>query len=199
MAAIELPDSYPLTWPQGWVRTPEELRTGSRYGVRFAVARDHLLRELSLLGARAKVLSTNQTVKRDGMPYAGSREPDDPGAAVYWIGRDGKPQVIACDKWQTLRDNVRALGLAVAALRQLERCGASEILERSFIGFRALRAENTTHWWVTLGFASPYVTLEQVEAAYRVLARATHPDVGGSHERMVMLNAAIEQARGRLK
>lgn len=34
-----------------------------------------------------------------------------------------------------------------------------------------------------------------VEAAYRVLTRECHPDVGGDHEAMVRLNAAIEALR----
>jgi hypothetical protein len=39
--------------------------------------------------------------------------------------------------------------------------------------------------------------LEVAEAAYRALVKQTHPDLGGNHARMVVLNAAIETIRTR--
>jgi hypothetical protein len=41
----------------------------------------------------------------------------------------------------------------------------------------------------------PSAPLEVAEAAYRALARKTHPDAGGSTEQMQRLNAAIERIR----
>jgi hypothetical protein len=199
-SAIELPDAYPLAWPAGWQMIQVGQRKRSQYGLAFTAARARLLKELRQLGATRVVLSTNQPVRGDGLPYARASEPLDAAAAVYWIGRDGAANVMACSKWMTLRDNVRALGLAVEALRQLERCGASEILERAFIGFRALASENPPRPWSdVLGVDQARTTLDCAEAKYRLLARSAHPDAGGSHERMVELNRAWEQARRELR
>ena len=43
----------------------------------------------------------------------------------------------------------------------------------------------------------PSAPPELVAAAYRTLSRLCHPDRGGSHERMVGLNAAVERLRDR--
>ena len=191
-------EAYPLQWPAGWTRTPAHLRERSRYRVTQARSQDDLLHSLRLLGARYVTISTNVELRRDGLPYSNRRPPTDPGVAVYWE-RNGKPEVIACDSWATVGENIRAIGQAVDALRQLERCGASEILNRAFTGFSALPAASGATgprtWREVLGLdgAGPR-TVEQVEAAYRRLARERHPDAGGSHEAMLELNAAREDA-----
>ena len=43
--------------------------------------------------------------------------------------------VLACDVFDEVRLNVNAIRLTIAALRQIERCGASIMLERAFRGF----------------------------------------------------------------
>lgn len=48
--------------------------------------------------------------------------------------------------------------------------------------------------WATLGCA-PKAPMEIVDAAYKILAKRYHPDTGGSHERMVKLNAAYERIK----
>jgi hypothetical protein len=194
--------AYPLTWPAGWKRTPPHQRHASNYKVQFGKARDELLHELCLLGARRQtlVLSTNIPLRHDGIPYANWREPQDPGVAVYWeqrIGGGWQQRVIACDSWRLVRENIRAVGLAIAALRTLERTKASEILERAFTGFAALPEAGTLPWWAAeLGFGTTAgLTLEDVTEAYRRLAFERHPDRGGSDEAMARLNRAVEEAR----
>lgn len=191
-------EAYPLSWPAGWARTAQGKRQASRYRVTQERAQQDLLRSLRLLGARYVTISTNVPLRRDGLPYASAKAPGDPGVAVYWE-RNGKPEVIACDSWATVGENIRAIGRAVDALRQFERCGASEILNRAFTGFAALPASTGAKgprtWREVLGLdgAGPR-TVEQVESAYRRLARERHPDAGGSHEAMLELNAAREAA-----
>jgi hypothetical protein len=46
--------------------------------------------------------------------------------------------VIACDLFKEVRLNINAIRLTVAAIRQIERCGASSLLERAFSGFKSL-------------------------------------------------------------
>lgn len=193
-------EAYPLSWPAGWARTAQGKRRASRYRVTQERAQQDLLRSLRLLGARYVTISTNVELRRDGLPYANRRAPEDPGVAVYWE-RKGRPEVIACDAWRTVGENIRAVHQAVEALRQLERCGASEILERAFGGFAALPASTEGRgpktWREVLGFPpqrATRITAADVEHRYRALARERHPDAGGSHEAMLELNSARENA-----
>lgn len=45
--------------------------------------------------------------------------------------------VLACDLFNEVRLNMHAIALTVEAMRQIERCGASSMLERAFRGFMA--------------------------------------------------------------
>lgn len=189
-------DRYPLYWPEGWQRTERHRRRAAAYKVSFARARDELVRHLRLMGARDVIVSTNVPLRLDGLPYANSREPEDPGVAVYWTDRKKREQVIACDRWNRVKDNLRAVGLAVEALRMLERTGASEILERAFRGFAALPAETPRRTWREVFGVGPNDTGGRawIDAMYRALAQQRHPDRGGSHEEMLELNRAREEA-----
>ena len=77
---------------------------------------------LVLLGAerRTIVLSSNLQLRLDGIPYANSASPQDPGVAIYWNDRKLGERVIACDKWLNVYD-IRACGLAVDGLRAMQR------------------------------------------------------------------------------
>lgn len=46
--------------------------------------------------------------------------------------------VIACDAYTQVRWNVQSIRITVAALRRIEDCGASGVLDRAFKGFAAL-------------------------------------------------------------
>lgn len=77
---------YPLAWPVGWPRTrqPESSRFDPRGDRSFATARDALIAELERLGAASIILSTNIPLRKDGLPRASSRQPEDRGVAVYF-------------------------------------------------------------------------------------------------------------------
>lgn len=189
--------SFPLEWPVSYPRTPAEERHRARYQVTADKAMVDLLRELRLLGATNVVVSSNvPTRKRDKMMLtsAANRNYDDPGVAVYFTWK-GEQKVIPCDCWLAVKDNLRAIGMAVAALRDLERCGAGEIQKRAFVGFRALPPplSRRSSWWEVLG-VSQDATLDEVRAAHRKLAQTHHPDVGGSLENMQALNQALTEA-----
>lgn len=180
-------ERYPLTWPPGWQRTPAHRRKAFSYKVSETKARDALLRSLKLLGARNVVVSTNIELRLDGLPYANRRTPDDVGVAVYWT-RKGREEVIACDSWKTIRENYRAIGLAVDALRQLE---------RAFTGFAALPAPTTTRpraWREVFGFEISIIVRADIEARFRELVKERHPDHGGSDEAFRELVEAKLQA-----
>lgn len=197
-----MPESYPLSWPDGWVRTrPDRRRPNNTWKKPFGAYRNELIEEIERLGAVSLTLSTNVPLTLRGLPREGFRPPD-PGVAVYFsrkaksdftwqdvlglgavptreqiehkfrelsaryhpdkprtgdvelfrsvvrareAGRDwleGKNKadhhyVLACDLFDEVRLNMHSIGLTVIAMRQIERCGASSMLERAFRGFVA--------------------------------------------------------------
>lgn len=195
MSDLRYPLKYPLCWPEGWRRTPPGKRKRAPYKVGEEQAKRELIHSIYLLRATEVVLSTNIRLRQDGLPFSNQPRLDDPGVAIYFR-RHGALQAIACDQWDLIGDNYRALGLAIEGLRAIERSGASELLERAFTGFAALPAASAIPWKVILGFhPDEHVTVQDVQRAYRELARLRHPDVpGGSVAAFVSLNGARDAA-----
>jgi hypothetical protein len=205
MAILNI-DAYPCSWPLGWDRTPAHKRRESRYKTNFAKARNDIVKQLYLMGAREVIVSTNVALRRDGLPYASGPEPQDPAVAVYWA-EGHEPQmrhrVIACDQWLRVKENLRAVGVAIEALRQLKRCGSTQVIDKVFTGFLALAADTKRRSWRDVfGLHADWVpaTLDElsIDRRYRELARLRHPDRGGSVESMVELNRAHEEALNEL-
>lgn len=186
-------EAYPLSWPEGWPRRNRWQRNASKYEVTFLKARDELVRELALGRCKHVVVSTNVPLRRDGIPLAGQREPEDPGVAVYWTDKNSKPRVIACDVWRTVRENLRAVGLAYASLRQIERTGASELLERAFQGFARLPVAEDC--WAILGVPRG-ASRQQLSERLRDLTRERHPDRGGDTQAFARITQAYHEAIG---
>lgn len=187
-------ESYPLYWPDGFPREGCAVRT-TKFKVTPGRAQEDLLDELSILGADRVIVSCNVRTKPNGMPYVGDREPKDAGVAVYFEWK-GKPHAMACDRFEKVWQNVRALALSIEALRALERHGSSAILERAFRGFAALPASVVTErpWYVVLG-VPPDASWDLIEGAWRARALSSHPDKGGSAEAFQLVTAAWEEAK----
>ena len=225
MTRVREIEAFPLCWPEGWDRTPKHLqgdgrhfRTGDGFdlvngekkyvgkrAITFDRARQLLVDELGRLKAKGVILSTNVPLRLDGQPRgnaAGARM-DDPGVAVYFTFK-GKPMVMAADGYSNIAANLRSLGLAIEALRQLERHGGGVMMERAFAGFTSLPAPEGSRpkrpWWKVLNYgddpeARADLSVDEVEARYKTLAKRRHPDVdGGSVELMTELNEAREDA-----
>lgn len=199
-------DAYPCRWPEGWERTPEYKRQTSRYQTEFVRARDDIMRQLKLMGAREVVLTTNIPLRRDGLPLAGQSEPRDPAVAVYWVEQawnsqrqtyEHKQRVIACDHWRKVKENLRAIGVAIDALRALKRSGATQVSDRAFLGFDALPNPDTRKTWrAVLGFAPGVTpTRAMVEQRFRELSLRHHPDHGGSGDMGELVRARDEALR----
>lgn len=186
-------EAYPLYWPEGWKRTAN--REHSRFKTGFGAARNLLFAELARMSASSIILSTNIPLRNDGLPRANMSPDDgDTGVAVYFK-RKGKDMVFACDKYRQTCDNIYAIAKTIDAMRAIERWGASDMMERAFAGFKALNAENEGESWWTLLYCSPTATKAEVELAYKARLRECHPDVsGGSHDQMVKINIARDQA-----
>lgn len=211
---------YPLSWPTGWKRTPYHARRraafhqqktvygnvmadGSRNAwkskeaLSVGAALERLSGELRRLGAARIVISSNLRTRNDGLPYAQqAKQLDDPGVAVYFHLR-GAPRVLACDKWLSAAENLAAIAGHISAIRAQDRYGVGT-LEQAFAGYAAL-PENTAADWRTVFGVPDNATLEQVEEAYRRMAREHHPDAGGTHEGMARLNEARLHARKALE
>lgn len=141
------------------------------------------------------VISTNIGLRRDGLPFSNQKNPDDPGAAVFFK-LDDKPVSMACDKWRRVEDNVYAIAQHIEAMRGQLRWGVGSV-EQAFRGYTALPAPGESGlptWYSILGIAhnAPF---EVAAVAYKEKARVSHPDNGGSHDEMVRLNGAWDQAR----
>lgn len=190
--------AYPLQWPVGWARTKVQRR--SPYKLPLERALQELTTELRLFRAKDFVVSSNVEPRLAGLPR-GPAAANDCGVAVYWEDLQGRPRVMACDAWDSVRGNVRAIAVTINALRQIERSGASQLLERAFTGFAALPADaGGSSWRSVLEIpADQQVTLAAVEAAYRQRARAVHPDKGGSHEALIAVNRARDDALRELR
>ncbi len=186
-------DAFPLQWPATWPRTKYPER--SRFRVTPGQARDEMLDQLSMLGATNIVISTNIELRRDGLPTAKAMRstPEDPGVAVYF-DYGGAQRCIPCDRWDTIPDNMRAIGLTVGALRGLDRWGAKHMVDAAFTGFAALPAGGTSGEdpYAVLG-VHPDASWAEVQAAYRQLAKQNHPDAGGSVEAFLRIKRAFEQ------
>lgn len=189
--------AHPLQWPIDWKRTPS--RTRAPYKVPMSTAHKDLVRNLKLLGGRDIVLSSNIPLRSDGIPYMDdAAKYQDPGVAVYWTSGDGKNvqhRVIACDRWDLVHHNIRACGLAIEGMRAVQRSGASQVLDKMFLGLIALAADNKRSWRDVLGFApGERPDAETIDVRWRKLAVERHPDRGGSNDGMVELNAAHREA-----
>lgn len=195
---------YPLSWPTGRPRTPAAARRSASFGKVRSTGRGYsqkaslsvweavqrLQSQLDLLGAQDVILSTNVELRLDGMPRSDRREPADPGAALYFKF-SGRDTVLACDQWDRTADNIVAIAKHIEALRGQDRWGVGTI-EQAFAGYQALPAPEQ---WFQVLEVGEQASHDDIDRAYRRLARTAHPDAGGSDAAMARLNAARDAGR----
>lgn len=189
-------EAYPLYWPEGRPRTPRYHRERAKFDTSFARARDEIVRQVELMTGKYEwerkranaILSTNVPLRRDGLPLANGKTPEDPGVAVYFTYKDRKV-CFACDRWDRVEDNMQAIVKTIDALRGISRWGTGDMMEAAFRGFVALEHAATEHWSTTLGCART-ATRADVEVAYRRARSRAHPDNGGTPEQF----NAVERA-----
>ncbi|MFP3564751.1 hypothetical protein [Paraburkholderia sp. SIMBA_030] len=197
--------AYPLQWPAGRPRTDRYRRENGKFDVTFTRARDNIVDEVRLLcGGRWAtdpniVISTNIGLRRDGLPLAGQRAPDDPGVAVYFTYKK-RQMSFACDRWLKIEHNMQAIAKTIEALRGIARWGTGDMLEAAFTGFTALPSPGAVrHWREVIGVGPEVRDLTAIRSEYRRRAAQHHPDrAGGSHDAMTELNAALAAAEKEL-
>lgn len=197
-------DAFPLAWPAGRKRTERYYRENAKFDVTFARARDNIVAEVTRLAGRypdpAIVISTNIALRRDGLPLAGQRQPDDPGVAVYFTYKK-RQMSFACDRWHKIEHNMQAIAKTIEALRGIARWGTGDMLEAAFTGFSALpppsgasaAPQQAQRTWRDV-FGTGVTTRAELQDVYRRMAGAFHPDRGGDPAKMAELNAARDRA-----
>lgn len=200
-------DKYPLQWPIGYPRI--KYPNLSRFGAQtFAKCRDEIFKQLNLMldyqERKTIVLSTNISLRLDGIPYAGQKQPDDKGVAVYFQYKK-EQVVICCDMWNKIEHNLWACAKTIEAMRAIDRWGVSEFMKRSFTGFTALPPPPPTtqpkkDWWTVFRYSQRPGTASWdyagVEAQYKSLAKQLHPDMPtGSTVAFQELQNAFDEAK----
>lgn len=165
-------------------------------------------RELRMIRAREVELLVAippEQFKLDGRPRAQARA-EHPGVILSFdtdLGHLSYP----CDTFTTWQDNLRAITLALEALRRVDRYGVTKRGEQ-YRGFLAIETARASGAFATvdaaLGFLGKFVGLGAAEmrvipgAPTRALRRAqrdTHPDHGGDPDQFRLVTLAEQYLR----
>lgn len=192
-------NAFPLCWPDGQPRTPCYRRENGQFKGTLDAVREELLDEIDrlVLGKVDRnsnlgvIISTNRKVRRDGGIDCSGSEPADVGVAIYFK-RKGKDLCFACDRYDRIWKNLRALHRTIEAMRAIERYGSKELLDRAFTGFQSLPGARA--WWMVMD-CSPTASPAFIKDRYRELAKKLHPDAGGSTSAFQELVQAYETAQ----
>lgn len=199
-------------WP-GNVTRP---RKKSPFAGSWANTLATLDRELRHLRAREVVIQgyfRPQDIRLDGWPKSGSA-PTGPGVIVTFETKMG-PLSYPCDTYLRWEDNLRAIALALAMLRAVERYGVTRHQEQ-YKGWLKLpppadrpflTKQDAARFIAQQAFARPDVSDllvreilgngDQMRSYYRTAAGRLHPDMpGGSHDLFIRLGAAKKLLEG---
>ena len=202
MSAPEIENGYPLRWPAGRPRSRKHVAALFRQDGRaltLTKARTRLRDQVRMMTraghdwrVTAQLLSCDIRFTLSGArdQNLSRRDPDDPGVAFYF-DLDARPHVLACDKWDTVQDNIAAIAAHIEALRGQERWGVAD-LAQAFAGHVALPSPDP--WWTVL-MVTRDASLDDINRAYRNLARTMHPNAGGQRAEWDRLSAAFEAAK----
>lgn len=178
-------------------KPPRAARTTSPFSANFSDTVKLLVRELDALGARDAVMEVDipaSRIRQDGMPRADARAMA-PGITLHFTATRirGRPRLeYDVDSYFHWQDNVRALALALEALRKVSRYRV--LTEGSqYVGQKALPAgsgESSMNTAEATEFFHAEGVTTTAEGA-RALEKRFHPDSnGGDRARWDRLQAA---------
>lgn len=195
---------------QQWPGTPTRDRRHSPFRAKWDATLNLLDRELSQLGSKNVVIQValeDRDIRLDGYPRANAR-PEHPGVIVSLDSAYG-PLSYPCDTFHDWRDNLRAIALALEALRAVDRYGVTKRGEQ-YTGWKQLGTATPSAW--TAESAARFIArsawpnereenlrswcprlISETEirtSTYREAARRLHPDAGGSTEDFQRLQEA---------
>ncbi|AIJ26387.1 hypothetical protein [Amycolatopsis methanolica] len=194
------------TWP--YPATPHP--RASPFRVKWADTLDLLSRELAHLGVQGavalRVVATDADVRRDGMLRSNAKVRYH-GVALAFRSKHG-PLSYPCDTFaNSWQDNVRAIALALHALRTVDRYGVSSRGEQ-YAGWRAIEGARPAAPFSTkrealdwlrefTGAVHPLqLTDSDIRGLLRIAARKSHPDLGGDPADWARLDTARQLLRG---
>lgn len=197
-------EAYPLCWPVGRKRTDRWSRERARFETSFARARDEIVRQVRMLVGRFAadkdlIISTNIALRRDGLPLASQRQPEDPGVAIYFTYKK-RAMCFACDRWIKVEDNMQAIAKTIDALRGVARWGTGDMMEAAFTGFAALPSSVSVKGWREIFGYRPDArpSSDELTATYRNVRSQYHPDKGGDASKFHAVQTAYDQAKQEL-
>ncbi len=171
-------------WPGERTRS----RKRATFSATFNKTLADLQRELAQLKASQVVIQLDceeREIRRDGLPRADARVRG-PGVVLAFNSKHG-PLSYPCDTYERWPDNLRAISLALAALRAVDRYGVTKRAEQ-YKGWAKLPAppDQQLNVLEARGVITSIVMAAvrwddrgQVEAAIREAERMTHPDMAG--------------------
>lgn len=146
-----------------------------------------LVRELRHLRPRTALLEVDlreQDLRNDGLPRA-DRRARTPGVVLSLVGSTQGDLRYPCHAFHDWDENVRAIALALEALRKVDRYGVTQRGEQ-YAGWKALPA----------GPGDPSVArgeqLVREHGSMRAALMATHPDRGGDAQDFASVQALRE-------
>lgn len=175
-----------------WTRARTLLREDAPFRSAFGATRDLLEFELEKLDAKNAVVEVGaHEFLRSGLPR--QNEVWHPGIALLFDSKRG-PLAFATDRFNDWRDNLRAIALALEALRKIDRYSVSQSGEQ-YRGWAALppatpntqsetfASREDAALWLQKYFLcalEPLLNNEDIrKSAYQKIARQLHPDAGG--------------------
>ena len=204
-------------WPDGmkvqpiveWPGVLTRDRVRSNFSSTQSATLQVLRRELAQLGGTDVLLQIaipREAFRLDGFPRS-TAKPSHPGLILTLDSKFG-PLSYPCDTFTRWEDNLRAIALALEALRKVDRYGVTKRGEQ-YRGFLAIEGATPLPSGFTSdkdardfllnavpeGFRNVPTTRELVRAA----KRATHPDLGGDGEvfqRVVLAEKFLQENGG---
>ncbi len=184
-------------------------RTNSRFKSTYTDILDKLEGELIKLNARNLVIEAGYElaqIRNDGWPRSSAR-PSHPDVRLSFNSR-GKEMAFPCSTYATIDDNLYAIALTLERLRDINRYGVTQE-DQQYRGFTALpapesarfdkyKAANLLAFLAGQGHSNGNILAdpEAREAAYKVVVKKVHPDMGGSRETWDRVQEAIGVLRG---
>ena len=151
-------------------------RTGTNYSrerIPFGETMELLEREVWMLNGDEIVIGVGLAeydIRQDGQPRANARAMSHPGVEISFNSQHGRLNY-ATDEFTTWQDNVRAVALALEALRKVERYGVSK-RGQQYAGFALLAAGPSLE---TRG-----AQLVEEYGSIKKALQAVHPDTGSA-------------------
>lgn len=205
-------------WPDGmkvqpiveWPGVLTHDRVRSNFSSTQSATLQVLRRELAQLGAKDVLLQIaipREAFRLDGFPRS-TAKPSHPGLILTLDSKFG-PLSYPCDTFTRWEDNLRAIALALEALRKVDRYGVTKRGEQ-YRGFLAIEATAMPAGFTSVMQAKTYIAdliaaaewttvLGDTTMQIRQAKRLTHPDMGGDSEvfqRVVLAEKFLQENGG---